>query len=316
MISVTEIVLIIAGFVALIVGYLLPVGHGDDAELLGITEREIQERVNRANEESRQRVEGLIDDSAEDGISRAERAMERLSNEKMSAISEYSDTVINEIHKSHEEVIFMYEMLNDKQQSLKSTVTEMTRTADEAKQAVQEAAKSAYTVPPAEKESRVVRPEPQAFETLRPEREEIVRPREETRVIRPVAAEDTEKSYTEPESSRTVTPSAAVRREDEASARFAAAGIQMVDLTRFDEAPVTEEESVRNSKVVPISEGARRRAEAADLYPDPMQQNRRILEMHHAGKSNMVIARELGLGIGEVKLVIDLSQKQQRRMAQ
>ena len=34
--------------------------------------------------------------------------------------------------------------------------------------------------------------------------------------------------------------------------------------------------------------------------------NDRILEMHKAGKSNMSIARELGLGIGEVKLVIDL----------
>ena len=34
--------------------------------------------------------------------------------------------------------------------------------------------------------------------------------------------------------------------------------------------------------------------------------NDRILEMHKAGKSNMAIARELGLGIGEVKLVIDL----------
>ena len=34
--------------------------------------------------------------------------------------------------------------------------------------------------------------------------------------------------------------------------------------------------------------------------------NERILGLHKAGKSNMAIARELGLGIGEVKLVIDL----------
>ena len=34
--------------------------------------------------------------------------------------------------------------------------------------------------------------------------------------------------------------------------------------------------------------------------------NERILELHGAGKSNMAIAKELGLGIGEVKLVIDL----------
>ena len=34
--------------------------------------------------------------------------------------------------------------------------------------------------------------------------------------------------------------------------------------------------------------------------------NEEILALHREGKSNMAIARELGLGIGEVKLVIDL----------
>lgn len=34
--------------------------------------------------------------------------------------------------------------------------------------------------------------------------------------------------------------------------------------------------------------------------------NERILELHRRGKSNMAIAKDLGLGIGEVKLVIDL----------
>ena len=34
--------------------------------------------------------------------------------------------------------------------------------------------------------------------------------------------------------------------------------------------------------------------------------NERILELHKRGKSNVAIAKELGLGVGEVKLVIDL----------
>ena len=34
--------------------------------------------------------------------------------------------------------------------------------------------------------------------------------------------------------------------------------------------------------------------------------NEKILEMHNAGKSNVAIAKALGLGVGEVKLVIDL----------
>ena len=34
--------------------------------------------------------------------------------------------------------------------------------------------------------------------------------------------------------------------------------------------------------------------------------NEEILRLHKEGKSNVVIAKELGLGVGEVKLVIDL----------
>ena len=34
--------------------------------------------------------------------------------------------------------------------------------------------------------------------------------------------------------------------------------------------------------------------------------NDRILELHKKGKSNIAIAKELGLGVGEVNLVIDL----------
>ena len=34
--------------------------------------------------------------------------------------------------------------------------------------------------------------------------------------------------------------------------------------------------------------------------------NDKILSLHAEGKSNVAIAKELGLGVGEVKLVIDL----------
>lgn len=41
------------------------------------------------------------------------------------AISEYSDTVLNSMNKSHEEIIFMYDMLNDKQERITEIVKEM-----------------------------------------------------------------------------------------------------------------------------------------------------------------------------------------------
>lgn len=39
---------------------------------------------------------------------------------------------------------------------------------------------------------------------------------------------------------------------------------------------------------------------------DIRNSNEKILELHRQGKSNVAIAKELGLGVGEVKLVIEL----------
>ena len=45
---------------------------------------------------------------------------------------------------------------------------------------------------------------------------------------------------------------------------------------------------------------------------DGRNNNERILELYNQGKSKVAIAKELGLGVGEVKLVIDLFQNQKK----
>ncbi len=71
------------------------------------------------------RVSDAADEAVTYAMDKTERAMERITNEKIMAINEYSDTVLEAIHKNHEEVVFLYDMLNDKQQSLKDTVVEV-----------------------------------------------------------------------------------------------------------------------------------------------------------------------------------------------
>ena len=138
MISITEIVLIVVGFAAIILGYLLPAGKKLDEEDKMLMEREIRELVRREVEDQRENIENMVDDTVDLSLDRTERAMERISNEKLSAIGEYSDTVINDIHKNHDEVMFMYDMLNDKHKNLTSVVSEVTKKADEAKKVVKE----------------------------------------------------------------------------------------------------------------------------------------------------------------------------------
>ena len=67
-----------------------------------------------------------------------------------------------------------------------------------------------------------------------------------------------------------------------------------------------------SDKVIPITD-AQRPVREDDDAGEQARQNNKIMEMHEAGKSNIAIARELGLGVGEVGLVIELAQKNKRK---
>lgn len=336
MISITEIVLIVAGFAAIILGYLLPAGKDMDEEDKMLMEREIRELVRREVEDQKETIEDMVGDSVENSLDRTERAMERISNEKMSAIGEYSDTVINDIHKNHDEVMFMYDMLNDKHKNLTSVVSEVTKKADEAKQVVRDAEATA-------KEAQ--------------EASNLLAASDEKSNVRAMLLDETDDRLSGiriPYKEKTKEPAETFKEQDfgqelrdegltetEADAPVGNVSSGYVDQKNIKEldgldkigAKVLNKEEISTShvigntslestqgKVVPITEAVR--VEGKSRNPDksmqeltandPVSQNKQIIEMHKAGKSNMVIARELGLGIGEVKLVIDLSNKHRK----
>ncbi|MDE6203507.1 MAG: hypothetical protein K2G19_08545, partial [Lachnospiraceae bacterium] len=100
--SVVEIILVAFGAVVFILSFLLPSGKkGGQQASSGISEKDIKEMVEKKVEDARGRVEDIIDETVTYAIEKTERSMERLTNEKMMAINEYSDTVLDEINKSH-----------------------------------------------------------------------------------------------------------------------------------------------------------------------------------------------------------------------
>ena len=325
MISITEIVLIVAGFAAIILGYLLPASKELDEEDKLLMEREIRELVRREVEDQKETIETMVDDTVDLSLDRTERAMERISNEKLSAIGEYSDTVINDIHKNHDEVMFMYDMLNDKHKNLTSVVSEVTKKTDEAKQAVldaeataRDAAQKAESLksiqdaaaPVPEKNVRAILLDEEK-DTLSgiqiPYKEKIVVPAQEPQIQEDAPIES---GYVDERNIKEL------KELDEIPAqvisRTQASGLHVIGNTGSEQSVPKE---IVSAKVVSISEAKpvnpdRNMKEITAV--DPVSQNKQIIEMHKAGKSNMVIARELGLGIGEVKLVIDLSNKHRK----
>ncbi|WP_197023940.1 DUF6115 domain-containing protein [Butyrivibrio sp. NC2002] len=363
-----------------------------------MSEQKISEMVRRAIQNSQGQIDDMLDDCMEEAINKAERAMDRVTNEKMSAISEYSDTVMNDIHKNHDEVMFMYDMLNDKHKNLKNTVSEVDRVAKEAKQTAKEVAETtehaeaatreltekkaeaatreftenkvqrssefssltdildrADAVAAAKTQNKVIRSENYSEMVVAPQREYVPTyiDTEYQQAKAPVAEQAVSYESAPDNSYQNANNNAYEKGAEEYDAD---------DMSYFDEddendemsnilEPVGEDsfkegtgasggnlmqdqeivqnnelaqpveiaslETENSAKVVSLAEASRKKAQAevpqeAQNINNPASRNQRILDMHKAGKSAVVIARELRLGIGEVKLVIDLAGKHKK----
>ncbi len=138
--SATEIILIVIGVAVFLLGYLMPARKKDlDEEVQLISEDEVRKLIAGEVEHVKERISDIVDETVNYSIEKTERAMERVTNEKIMAVNEYSDTVLEEINKNHKEVVFLYDMLNDKHDNLMSAINEATMAADDMKQTMKDA---------------------------------------------------------------------------------------------------------------------------------------------------------------------------------
>ena len=395
--SVIEIVLIIIGAGVFLLGYLLPAGKKDtDEEVQLISEAEIRKLVDGETENVRERISDIVDETISYSIEKTERAMERVANEKIMAVNEYSDTVLEEINKNHKEVTFLYDMLNDKHETLMASIGQATQAVDEIRQTMRDAEITADETARKARDAETV-----ADEALARIRNAEVSAREAQEAVQEVvgsvmgAVEDTRTDLWSIHGARSYAPEVVeevrgeimpemqfeqfeyVRNEmpelEELTEVTGMSGIsEMSEMTEPEEdlaesfaveEPEDDFQPIRPRRVEIIHEpeadyvaeepdistseafarlGIFSNRETAQIpapapIPAPIpvpapapayapvreeqrgvdirfaqgndngrNSNERILELHKAGKSNMAIAKELGLGLGEVKLVIDL----------
>lgn len=271
--NITELILLIFGGIVFTVSFFLPSGGKKEKD--GISkadEEEIKEIIGREVEEAKTQISDIVDETITYSMEKTERSMERLTNEKIMAVNEYSDTVLEQINKNHKEAVFLYDMLNDKHENLKSTVSEAVKTASEVKKTVKDAEVTAREAKEQAVEIKEQIPAPV------PEKEFVPIQVPRVEVTDGSATAEIEKEPEKPKrkTTRKVKPEASASKEE------------AVDPEKTEKAS-----KVDLSMAAPGKTGGR-------------NSNERILELHKAGKSNMAIAKELGLGIGEVKLVIDL----------
>lgn len=249
--TVLEIVLLIIGVLVFIASFLVGKKNGKDAaeNPYALTVDEVDKLIADRMKDASDKLASQVDETIEYSVGKTERNMERVTNEKMMAISEYAETVLNDIHKNHEEVVFLYDMLNDKQTNLKNTVREVEATAKSAKE----------TVKQAHEQAEEMKQEEAAFVPF---------------MIAPDTAEEKESQIQQTKPKKKV---------------------ESLPARKHPMEMLGEEQKV----VLPTML-------SSDADSEEGNQNEQILALHKAGKSNMAIAKQLGLGVGEVKLVIDL----------
>lgn len=124
-----QVSLLIVGVILLIGSFFITerLSRKEVDELSRLTSAQLQKVVDKEIEGIDDKVTDVVDTAIDKAVDELQRPMEKLSNEKIMAIHEYSDTVLEEMKKNHDETVFLYDMLNNKQDEIKDLLSSVER---------------------------------------------------------------------------------------------------------------------------------------------------------------------------------------------
>lgn len=229
-----QIAMIMIGIVCLIGSFFVSekLSKADLEEMKKMSDEEIKDIIDSKMQEAASQIDERLQEKVDLATAQMERSGEKETNEKIMAISEYSDTVLSSMNKSHDEIVFLYDMLNEKQERVTELMKELT-----------------------------------------------------------------------------LMQSAVAQMEETLDDKLLKTGVSMEE-----EAEVLQQENPDAIEPKQTLEEAFRTqvsSNDAGLDEEP-QQNEQILSLYHEGMSEVDIAKQLGRGLGEIKLVLGLFGEEQK----
>ena len=233
--------------------------------------------TDKQKEDIKKQIMDILDEQTENVKEQTEISLDKLSNQKMLEMNEYSDTILQEINRNHNEVMFLYDMLNEKKKEINNTVRDMNITKKEIEKS-KNVPKKQTVIDSIKDMSEDTGGFMASEELLKEEQKDIDTRKKDIlnqldAVVEAVSDDvsaDLEAVEKKPKK-RTSTGRTAAKRMKE----------------------TVKKETLREDNRDPKAF-------------ETGNNNEKILQLSKEGKSNVEIAKELGLGIGEVKLVIDL----------
>ena len=317
-----EITLILVGIVFLIGSFMVKdklskndldkIADMSAEELKVITEKEIK------NAESA--IDGMLDEHIASKTDETKRNLEKETNSKIMAINEYSDTVLDSINKSHNEIMFLYSMLNDKHEELtrlSGNIEKITAQAKKTFESVEASkinnlsnktvlnAKPVVNAAPVSNRQAVT-------ESRGIASSDIVTGTKNTASVKTqnVSAQNMMSQHAAAQnimSQNTVVRNTAVPNTVVPNMAAQNAVVQNVAVSNMTAQNMTAQNMIASNTTMQSRNLSDTDVQSGRVYDiSEINHNPQILRLYKSGKNIVEIAKELGLGKGEVKLVIDL----------
>ncbi len=223
----------------------------------------------------RERIDSIVEERVELAIDKTEDELSRISNEKIMSSNEFSEQVLGKIEQNHEEVVFLYNMLNEKEKQMKTLMQEIETLKTAAEEKVieeQQAVKAEKVMTALDMLEKMSKEAVKQVEEVQPKIEK------EAPVIQMTSTDEKELSQL----------------------REFAKSIEEEE--KMEEVSDLEQESVS----VEVPENGNQ--PLLDEPEEKLNRNDEILTLHRQGMTVLEISKALDMGQGEVKLIIDLFQ--------
>lgn len=257
----------------------------DMDEIKGLGEKEmksiLESNVKKANEQ----IASLLEEKLEDKVNELEVRSDKEVNDKLLSIGEFSDTVFDSMKKTHEEIMFLYQMLNDKQEKL----TEMTTSIGNAQSQIR------------------------AILSSLPDQEVIAKVAASQKMPAAVAEESTvpsstvESSVAEIYTPKNLDPSPEMQKTTEKPKPVSVPRKEEAQLeAALDAILQKEQQPQERAEVKQPEETPKQPVAKSRTAGDSKALRSQILTMHHQGYSQIEIAKKTGRGLGEIQLILEL----------
>lgn len=298
--TVTVIIMIIVGIVICIASFFVSEHLSEKKENTYLDLMTVDEDYEFSERELRiikRKIEDVIANQAKDILYETNESLSNMANEKTLALGDYAVAVCDEIEKNHKEVMFLYSMLDDKQKEIMKTVRIVNDANKEAKDTLDKAKR--ITV---ERVDNQIPKKQSAIEQL----SAMSQRKSEMDLSDYTVKETTVPSVNTESTAQPIEDKHSMISEELIDSDYTTESTNEYDGTSLED---TFEDEVENMEDV-FAEIDQTDIDFDDVLEEEFKENENsndiILEMHRNGNSIIEIAKQLGLGVGEVKLVIDL----------